>query len=326
MKLSDFHSRWAVRLLAPLAVTLMLAAQVHAHDEEGAEAPASSKAEDADATDDGDSEDPNTGALSITFDNSFTTAYMFKGIMNERDGLIWQPSLELSLNVFESEDGVVESVDIVVGTWLSVHSEQTFESGSGPDVLYEADYYPSLSLSWTGGVTSAVTYYFYTSPNGAFDTVEELAFDLSYDDSELLGAFALNPAATFTFETHRSSFGGTGKGAVFELALEPGAEVELPCEACGDYPIGLTFPMKIGLSMDDYYRNGPEDDTFGYALVGFHFGIPLACIPARYGDWSITNGFDVYFLGDAVHEYTKDTFGMGSSVYPVWTSSITLEY
>ena len=111
MKLSDFHSRWAVGLLAPIALTVMLATPVHAHDEEGAETPASSKAEDADATDDQDAEDPNTGALSLTFDNSFTTAYMFKGIMNERDGLIWQPSLELSLNVFESEDGVVESVD-----------------------------------------------------------------------------------------------------------------------------------------------------------------------------------------------------------------------
>jgi len=269
-----------------------------------------------------DADDPNTGALSISFDNSFTTAYMFRGIMNERDGLIWQPSIDLSFNVFEADEGVVQSVDLGIGTWLSVHSEDTFASGSGPDALYEADYYPSLSISWAGGVTSAVTYYFYTSPNGAFRTVEEIVVDLSYDDSELLGAFAMYPTASFAFETQRSSFGGSGKGAVFELGLEPGTEVSIS----EDYPIAITVPIALALSMDDYYKNGPENDTFGYAMIGLHAGIPLAFVPPRYGDWSITNGFDVYFLSDTVHEYTKDTFGMGDTVYPVWTSSLTLAY
>jgi hypothetical protein len=271
-------------------------------------------------------DDPNTGALSLTFDNSFTTAYMFRGIMNERDGLIWEPSIGLSLNVFEAEEGVVQSVDLGISTWLSIHSEDTGTSGGGPDAMYEADYYPSLSVSWAGGITSAITYYFYTSPNNAFRTVEEVVVDLSYDDSELLGAFAMNPTASFAFETHRSSFGGIGKGSVFELGLEPGVEVKLPMDSADDYPIAITIPVKLALSMDDYYRNGPDNNTFGYARVGLHAGIPIACIPARYGDWSITNGFDLYFLGDTVHGYAKSNFGMSDSVYPVWTSSITLDY
>lgn len=318
MKLSHFHSRRAAGLLAPFAVALMLSAPAIADDEDHA---ASDKSEEAVAADE-DADDPNLGALSITFDNSFTTAYMFRGIMNERDGLIWQPSVELSLNVFEAEDGVLQSVDLGVGTWISFHTEETF----GDDEMYEVDYYPSLSFTWAGGITTGVTYYWYTSPNDAFETVEEVAVDLSYDDSELLGAFALNPTATFAFETRRSSFGGTGKGAVFELGLEPAVDVELPCEKGGEYPISLTFPFKMGLSMDDYYKNGPDENTFGYARIGFHAGVPIACIPPRFGDWSVTNGFDLYFLGDSVHEYTRDTFGMGETVYPVWTSSITMEY
>jgi hypothetical protein len=326
MKRSFLRSKRAAALLAPLAVAAMLATNASAHDEEDAGASASATAGDAEATEGEDAGDPNTGALSITFDNSLTTAYMFRGIMNERDGLIWQPSITLSLNLYEAGAGAVESVDFAIATWLSVHTEETYESGNGPDAIYEADYYPSLGVSWTGGLTTALTYYFYTSPNGAFDTVEEVVVDLSYDDSDVLGPFALNPTASFVFETRRSSFGGTGKGAVFELGLEPAVEVTLPMEAVEDYPISLTFPLRIALSMDDYYRNGPEDDVFGYARLGFHFGIPLACIPPRFGDWSVTNGFDVYFLGDAVHEYTKDTFGMGDTIYPVWTSSLTLDY
>ena len=273
-----------------------------------------------------DADDPNTGALTLTFDNSFTTAYMFRGIMNERDGLIWQPSISLSLNVFEAEEGVVQSVDLGIATWLSIQSEDTLSSGSGPDAMYETDYYPSLSVSWAGGVTSAITYYFYTSPNNAFRTVEEIAVDLSYDDSELLGAFAMSPTASFVFETHRSSFGGIGKGAVFEFGVEPGAEVKLPMDSADKYPIAITVPVKLALSMDDYYRDGSDNDVYGYARIGLHAGIPIACIPPRYGAWSITNGFDLYFLGDTVHEYAKSNFGMSDSVYPVWTSSITLDY
>jgi hypothetical protein len=330
MNCSSSRSTWRAGLVATLAVATlavatMLVTAASAADGEGAEAPASAKPEEG-ATEGENAGDPNTGALSITFDNSLTTAYMFRGIMNERDGLIWQPSVALSFNLYEAAESVVESVDFSIATWLSVHSEETFESGNGPDAIYEADYYPSLSVSWTGGLTTALTYYFYTSPNGAFDTVEEVVVDLSFDDSDLLGPFALNPTASFVFETELSSFGGTGKGAVFELGLEPGVEVTLPMEGAEDYPIGLTFPFKIGLSMDDYYRNGPEDDVFGYARLGFHLGIPLAFLPPRSGDWSITNGIDAYFLGDAVHEYTKDTFGMADTFYPVWTSSLTLEY
>jgi len=289
-------------------------------------ASSTARAEEVVAVVEEENDDPNTGALSITFDNSFTTAYMFRGVMNERDGLIWQPSIGLSLNLFEAEEGVVQSVDLGIGTWLSVHSEDTGSSGGGPDAIYEADYYPSLSVSWAGGVTSAITYYFYTSPNNAFRTVEEVVVDLSYDDSELLGAFAMNPTASFAFETRRSSFGGIGKGSVFELGLEPGVEVTLPMESAADYPISLTFPIKLALSMDEYYRDNGDNETFGYARIGFHAGIPIACLPPRFGDWSITNGFDVYFLGDNVHKYAKHNFGMSDSVYPVWTSSLTLEY
>ncbi len=275
------------------------------------------RAEEEKAEDD----DPNTGALSLTFDNSFTTAYVFRGILNERDGLIWQPAIDLSLNLFEAEEAIVRSVDLGVGIWNSIHSRDTGSTGNGPGPMYETDYYPSLSVSWAGGITSAITYYVYTSPNNAFRTIEEVTVDLSYDDSDLLGAFAVHPTATFAFETHRSSFGGIGKGAVVVLGIGPGLEVTLPFEGADKYPIGITFPVNLGLSMDDYYKNGAENDTFGYATIGAHASIPVACIPARYGAWSITNGFDIYFLNDALEAANQN-----DEVYPVWTSSITLDY
>lgn len=300
---NPFHTR-AAASLAAFALVCSLAATARAEEE----APAAE-------------EGPNLGAISLTIDNSFTTAYMFRGIMSVRDGLIYQPSFQVGVNLFEAEEGVVRSVDVGMGVWFSLQTEN-YNHNPGTDGFYEADYYPSLSVEWAGGLTTSITFYDYTSPNNAFtQDVHEIAVDLAYDDSELLGAFALNPTATFAFETHATSF-GTGKGSVFELGLEPGAEVTIPCEACDAYPISLTFPFKMGISMDEYYNdNAGEDDTFGYARLGFHFGVPIACIPPRFGAWSVTNGLDVYFLSDALEAYNQN-----DEVFPVWTSSITMEY
>lgn len=263
-------------------------------------------------------ESPNSGFVSLTFNNDFTTAYMFRGILQERDGLIWEPSVGISFNLYESEDGPLKGASFAVGNWNSVHSEDTGANGSGPASMYESDFYPSLSLSWAGGVTTALTYYFYTSPNGAFRTVEEVDLAISFDDSPYLGAFALKPSATFAFETKRTSF-GSGSDNVAVLAIGPSTSATIP--GLDSYPITVTLPVSVGLSMDDYYDDGVHNDTFGYATIGLNANIPLAFVPAKYGSWSITNGFNVFFLSDAL-----EAVNQSDEVYPVWTSSIAMAY
>jgi len=316
-------TNWSRRLATTFAAALLAASSFAAPalaEEEPPEAAAVETEAQA-----GADEEPNHGALSITFDSTFTTAYMWRGVINQHSGVIWQPSLELSLNLFEAEDGYVRSVDLGVGTWLSLQSKDSGLFAPGSDGVYETDYYPSLSIAWACGLTTDLTYYFYTSPNNSFDTIEELAIDLAYDDSELLGAWAMNPNATLSFETKSSSF-GDGKGASLELGIEPGGEVTLPFDEAGDYPIGITVPIRIGLSVDGYYADGSRDETFGYFLFGLHASVPMACVPERFGVLSLTNGFDVWVVNDAIEAYTRDEFGVYDAVVPVWTTSLTLEY
>lgn len=317
-------SNWSRHLARTLAAALLAAASAAAPalaEGEPVEEPAAVEAQ-AGADDDAG---PNHGALSITFDSTFTTAYMWRGVINQHNGVIWQPTLELSLNVFEAEEGWVRSVDLGIGTWLSLQSEDAGAYAPGSDGVYETDYYPSLSVAWAGGLTTSFTYYFYTSPNDSFDTIEEVAIDLAYDDSELLGAWAMNPTATLSFESKSSSF-GDGKGASLELGIEPGAEVALPFDEAGKYPVAITVPLKLGLSVDGYYADGSRDETFGYFLFGLHATLPVACVPERFGVLSLTNGFDVWVVNDAIEAYTSDEFGVGDPVFPVWTTSLTLEY
>jgi hypothetical protein len=262
---------------------------------------------------------PNRGKWSFTVGNDFTTAYFFRGILQERNGFIYEPYLESALNLYEG-DGPVTSVSAGLGLWFSLQTEKTFASGSGPGNLYEMDVYPSLTVGWQGGLETTVTYLWYTSPNGAFDTIQEVTLGLTYDDSELLGPFAIGPTATFGFETGNSVL-GTTKGGYFELAGGPSIELSLPLDDDHKYPVTTTFPLAVGLSLYDYYADGNSNQTFGFFSFGVNAGIPLAFIPEDYGAWSVNAGINVLVLSQ-----TLKNINLGDGAYPVGTLSLNLTY
>ncbi|HXC50523.1 MAG TPA: hypothetical protein VN634_06565 [Candidatus Limnocylindrales bacterium] len=279
---------------------------------------------------------PNTGNFSVTFQNDFTTAYYFRGILQENDGGIWEPSLGLAWKLYSSEDGPLRSASIGLGTWESVHSTHTLASGNGPKAWYEADVYPSVSMSWAGGVSTGLTYYFYTSPNGGFSTTEEVDVSLGFDDSPYLDKFALHPSLTLAWEVKGTSFSdfhgntcdgsgnacGHGTGSLAILAIAPSYALF----SDSSYPLTLTLPVSVALSMDDYYKTDEHNETFGYAALGLTANIPLAFIPKRYGTWSVTNGLNVLFLNDALEDVNSTSLTGGPDVQPVWTSSIIMTY
>ncbi|MBM4265859.1 MAG: hypothetical protein FJ144_04485 [Deltaproteobacteria bacterium] len=256
--------------------------------------------------------------FSVVVNMDFTTAYVFRGILQERNGFIWQPSIDIGLNLYEGE-GALSSVDLGFGIWNSFQSEQTLAE-NGPANLYETDYYPSVTLAWSPGIETALTYQIYTSPNGAFTTIQQLDFSVGWDDSEVLGAFALYPTALFSFEVDGTSF-GEKEGGYFELALEPGFDVTFPGDEEENYPLTLSFPLAVGLSLYDYYETEESDDTFGFFSFGFGLSIPLAFIPEDFGAWSAGAGVVIYVLGDTLEEVN-----LGDSPFAVGTGSITLEF
>jgi hypothetical protein len=210
----------------------------------------------------------------------------------------------------------VSSVDLGFGIWFSFHSEKTLATGDGPSNLYEVDYYPSLSVSFANGLTTSLAYTLYTGPNGSFATVQQLDLGLSLDDSEWLGAFALNPSAAFSFEVENTSF-GPDEGGYFEFALEPGAEI-----GEGDYPVSITVPLAIGVSMYDYYETSHEDDhAFGFFSFGLGMSIPLAFIPEDFGSWSTGATFTGLVLSNTLEDVNE-----GDQFYPIGVWTIGFEY
>jgi hypothetical protein len=262
----------------------------------------------------------NKGRVSLSAGMDFTSAYFFRGILQEDTGLIFQPYGDITFNLYEGTDGL-NSVGATVGIWNSIHSGPTGADGpnADPKAWYEFDFYSALTFGLFNDWEAGATYTIYTSPNGVFKSTQEIAFALAYDDSELLGAFSLSPHILLAFEFQGGGATGPDTGTYFELGVEPGFTL-LESER---YPVALAFPLTLGLSLDDYYQNPTtgKDETFGYFDLGLVASMPLGFIPADYGSWEIFVKGDFLFLGDS----TK-AINSGDSFEAIGTIGISLAY
>jgi hypothetical protein len=218
--------------------------------------------------------------VKITGGIDFPSLYMFRGIRQEGDpSFTTQPFVNLAF-------AATPAMTVNVGSWNSFHTGSTKD---GPGAFYESDFYVSGAFA-TGNVTTTALYTAYTSPVDAFGTVHELAFTVGFNDSE--NSVPMAPAVTLAFELgDNGADGPNDKGIYLELAATPAIPMG------DDAPLTLTVPIKLGLSLKDYYQladeNGElQDNTFGY------FSIGLMALKALSPNFDIHGGVLVYALGD----------------------------
>ena len=227
----------------------------------------------------------------------WTSAYFFRGIKQETEDLILQPYGELSVKLVD-QAGALTALSLTGGFWNSLHTGPTGSdslTASEPKVWYEFDGYVRLSAVLWEDLTAYTLYTAYTSPNNAFGTVQEIAFGLGYNDAKLLGPFALNPTFLVAFELDGQADAGSKKGVYAQLGIAPGYTFF----AESAYPLAVSVPLSVGLSLKDYYEFGTgSDDTFGYFSGGVSLSVPLAFIPPEFGKWLVKAGVTVLYLGD----------------------------
>lgn len=246
---------------------------------------------------------PNTGSVSLSAGVDWTTHYFFRGILQEDQDYIIQPYGDVTFKLLEGK-GALTNLGLTFGLWNSLHGGPTgVEGGAGgvdstdPKIWYEADFYAKLGATIAENVTTAIIYTAYMSPNDRFATVEEIALSLAYNDSKLLGPFALNPSLLIAFETDGQADGGRDEGVYLQIGLSPGYTFN----AKGAYPLSVTLPLVLGLSLGDYYEAigvGGSDDTFGYFSASLAASVPLKVVPAAYGAWQVKGALTVLTLGD----------------------------
>ena len=232
----------------------------------------------------------------VTTGLDFTSAYLFRGILQESGGAIGQPYGDIA---FALQHGI--TVD--VGTWNSIHS--TANVGN----WYESDVFGSVTFT-AGKLKPGLLYTSYTSPADRFATVQELAGTLVVDDSK--SPFPLSPKIVLAFELgDGEADGGLNKGTYLELGVKPG--IKLAPKAT------LYVPAKTGLSLNHYYEGPTGDNRFGYFDLGAQLSVPVAS--TKSGALEIHGGIDFMWLGDNLKLLNNS-----DNFKPVSTIGLTFTY
>lgn len=236
----------------------------------------------------------NSGAVSFQLGVDWTSAYFFRGLLQENAGEILQPSAEVGFALIEGDR---VSLSASLGTWNSFHSERTGANATDSFVRswYESDVYAGLEAgigAWTLG-TQFITYAY---PNGAASSIDEVALSLAWDDSSLWpDGFALNPWVLYAVETR-------DRGGPENSYFEAGLSLSHTWDVSERSAVSIDVPFVVGASVKDYYvTSAGKEDTIGYMDVGLNvgYGIP---IPVRFGGWSLSAGLHYLSLGDAARE------------------------
>jgi hypothetical protein len=259
--------------------------------------------------------DPNPGNITFTGGVDFLNQYMFRGIRQNSTGLVTWPYGDLGIAVHSGDSGL-KSASINFGTWNSLHSGDTGTDGPSGKMWYESDFYAALNLGFGGGVSFGTTYTAYTSPNSGFTTVKEIGFKLAADDTAYLGRAAMKPYALVAFEfdtdpgAHQAD-GGLNAGKYLELGIAPGYSATRA---------SLAIPVKVGLSLGDYYELDGVDNKFGFFSVGGLVTVPLGGT-TNYGAWNVHGGVEFQKLGD-----TTTFFNGGDDQQVIYSFGLGLSY
>jgi hypothetical protein len=256
------------------------------------------------------SADPNPGSLTLTAGFDFANAYFFRGIFQDDTGLVMWPYGDLGF-ALHSGDGLLKSVSVNIGTWNSLHTGDAGSNGPSGKLWYESDFYAGASLGFGKGTTVGVTYTAYNSPNQMFGTVKELSFKVAVDDSGLLGRWAVKPYVYLAQELDGQADGGANEGTYFELGIGPGYSVS---------KASLTVPVRVGLSLNDYYEGIDGDETFGFLSIAGVATVPLTSAPTKFGSWNIHGGVEFLMLGD------RNEAVFGDSSHLIGSIGIGLSY
>lgn len=228
--------------------------------------------------------------------------YVSRGVVNENQGFIAQPYLDLYFKLYEGE-GFINKVSLNLGLWSSLHSEKTFASpGTALPAWYEFDWMPGMTVTFAKNFALSITWldFDFVSSGGR---AGNLLGNLSYDDTDLLGAFALKPhiAVMKTFIGNGVGVPGGNQGWYYEAGIAPGFTVGKG----GTYPVSFVFPINVGLGHETY------NEDFGYASAGINASVPLAFVPECYGSWTLSTGFTYLRQGDNAAEASAPALTSG---------------
>ena len=261
---------------------------------------------------DNDSVETRTVGVRASFD--VLNDYVFRGVRQNSTGLVMWPSIDLDVTPY-SGGGALEQVQADFGFWNSLHTGDTGSAGPSGDRWYESRFNATLGLRFAKGISIGTTYTAYTSPNDMFTTVKEVAVRVALDDREKFGRGALRPYALVAMEVDTQVGvgqldGGFDAGRYLEVGATPGYAVRRA---------RVDVPVRVGLSLSNYYELAGKDNAFGFFSVGGIVTVPVV----RTGTFGVNvrGGVDFQVFGD-----TTKVFNGGDGHKTIGLVGVGLSY
>ncbi len=234
---------------------------------------------------------PLHALLQLDFSDHYITP---RGLNVENEGLVFQPLFLVFWDLYNNKDTLIQDVTLTAGVWSSFH---TRESGADPGNWNEFDPIAGLGFKFADDWKLDVNYTAFDSMTDSYPTSSHLEVKLSYDDSRLLGAFAVHPfvaywqelnyKATVTFNPKTSQ-----ESNYFTLGINPSFKAG---------PVKVEFPTYINLVNDDFYQkfDGTGGGS-GLAVFGteLKLSVPLTFVPKDLGFWTLYAGVKYYHLSN----------------------------
>lgn len=250
-----------------------------------------------------------TGDLGVTV----VSEYISRGLVLENEGFIAQPYLDIYFKLYEG-DGFINKVSFALGLWSSLHSHEQPPGGGTTDAWYEFDYTLGLSVQFAKRFTGTLSYFEFDSPADAFNTARSVNFNLAFDDTDFLGAFALHPHVAVLWEIPAPGFAGLDEdGFYYEVGIAPSHTYGA---------LTVTVPVNVGFGSNGFYAG----DAYGYTSAGINLSTPLSFIPEKWGAWTVSAGYTYFNLGDNLQAFSKATQGDGDSNQHVFSGSVGLTF
>ena len=249
------------------------------------------------------------------FDVLFGSAYNTpRGMMVRADGLTVQPLFLTFIDLYKG-DGFINSFKIVGGCWNDLGTEGVSihpPYGSNPKTPWtEIDPIGGISIGFGKYFTLDSTYIGFAEQILDIGMVHSIETKLSFNDSDILGPFAVHPYFLYWQELENKTtdadvpeavFGPSarsgkhpqpGSSHYFELGMAPSytfkeagnLKVEVPCR--------MTFPDSRFYG--EYFRSS---SVVGLLETGLKATLPLPNMPKGYGHWSTYAGFKYQYYVD----------------------------
>jgi len=237
------------------------------------------------------------GAVHYTAGIELADVYMFRGVRQNSSGIVAWPFADIGVRTYTGE-GAVKRVGLSAGFWNSLNTGDTGAGGPIGSPWYESRVSGEVGVRIAGGLSMAASYTAYLSPNALFSSAKELGLELTADDRVAISTVPIRPYALVAFEVDTDiAAGQLDGGQRAGTYLEAGASPRF-----GGRRLALDVPMKVGLSLRDYYELGPADHTFGFFSVAGIVSVPLGP-RSSVGQLTLRGGAEFHALGETTKAF-----------------------